>query len=427
MDVKKIHQLFLTTNGVCTDTRSLSKNQLFFALKGDSFNGNEYALKAIDLGASYAIIDDPTIIHPKAILVKNVLKTLQNLANFHRNYLDIPIISLTGSNGKTTTKELIHAVLSTKFNCNATFGNLNNHIGVPLTLLKMDTSTEIGVVEMGANHLLEIEQLSKIAAPNFGYITNIGKAHLEGFGSEENILIGKTELYRYLETNNGTIFCNIEDDVLVKKAKKSNTIYFSRLQKSDCKIEFVTAHPFVKVKFNNTEIASNLIGDYNYTNIAASIAIGLHFDVPITSIKKAIENYNPINNRSQLITTKTNHLILDAYNANPSSMIAAIKNFESNLNLKNNSIVILGDMFELGAYAKKEHQNIVDYLETSKINNILLAGKHFLECSSNTKKTVFFKDTASVITHIKNHPITYSDILIKGSRGMKLEQITEYL
>ncbi len=427
MDIKELHQLFLSSGGICTDTRKLSKNQLFFALKGDSFDGNAYALKAIDQGASFAIIDDISIVHSKTILVKNALKTLQELAHFHRNYLNIPIIALTGSNGKTTTKELIHAVLNTKFNCDATFGNLNNHIGVPLTLLKMDSNTEIGVVEMGANHLYEIEQLAAITAPNFGYITNIGKAHLEGFGSQENILIGKTELYRYLDSNNGIIFGNIEDQVLVEKSKKSKTIYFSNNQHSDYKIKFIEAKPFVKVLAQEIEISSNLIGDYNYTNIAASIAIGLHFNVAVTAIKKAIENYTPNNNRSQLISTKTNQLILDAYNANPSSMIAAINNFENNTTLKNNTIVILGDMFELGEYAKKEHQNIVSHLENSKINTILLVGNHFSECKSLSKKLSFFKDTAAVISHLKEHPIINSDILIKGSRGMKLEQTTEYL
>ncbi|WP_010181611.1 UDP-N-acetylmuramoyl-tripeptide--D-alanyl-D-alanine ligase [Aquimarina agarilytica] len=427
MEIKKLHQLFLNSSGVCTDTRSLNNNQLFFALKGDSFDGNQYAVKAIEDGACFAIIDDPKIIHSKAILVENVLQTLQELANFHRNYLSIPIIALTGSNGKTTTKELIHAVIKTKFNCTATYGNLNNHIGVPLTLLKMDTSTEIGVVEMGANHLYEIDQLCKVAQPNFGYITNIGKAHLEGFGSEENILLGKTELYRHLDTNKGIIFGNIEDAILTEKSKKSNAIYFSNTSKSDYQIKFIEAQPFVKVLVKETEINSNLIGAYNYTNIAASIAIGLYFGIDITAIKQAIEKYIPANNRSQLIKTKTNQLILDAYNANPSSMTAAIKNFENDHTKKDNKVVILGDMFELGQYSEKEHQSIVSHLENSKINQIFLAGDHFFDCSTNSKKIAFFKSTTSLISHLKTYPISNSAILIKGSRGMKLEQTTEFL
>ncbi|WP_010520217.1 UDP-N-acetylmuramoyl-tripeptide--D-alanyl-D-alanine ligase [Aquimarina agarivorans] len=427
MDIKELHRVFLNSNGVCTDTRHLKKKQLFFALKGDSFDGNKYALNAIKNGANYAVIDDPSISHNQTILVNDVLETLQKLATFHRNYLNIPIISLTGSNGKTTTKELIHLVLSAKYNCKATSGNFNNHIGVPITLLSMNAETEIGVVEMGANHLHEIALLSEIAQPNFGYITNIGKAHLEGFGSEENILIGKTELYRFLDKTEGTIFGNIEDPVLSEKSKNSKAIYFSNTQNSDYKIEFIEANPFVKVTTANIEIASNLIGDYNYTNIAASIAIGLHFGVDLKAIKHAIQHYTPTNNRSQLVTTKTNKLVLDAYNANPSSMLAAIQNFEKTNTKKTKNIAILGDMFELGPYAKKEHQKIITYLENSKIDKVLLAGSHFFECKTTSSKISFFENTADLIFHIKSKPILNASILIKGSRGMKLEQTTAYL
>ena len=426
MELEKLHKLFLESSGVCTDTRKLEEGQLFFALKGDNFDGNKYALQALDDGASFAIIDDSSIDHSKVILVENGLNTLQELANFHRKYLKIPIVALTGSNGKTTTKELISAVLSSKFNCVATKGNLNNHIGVPLTLLSMDSETEIGVVEMGANHLKEIALLSEIAVPDFGYITNIGKAHLEGFGSEENILIGKTELYDFIRNNNGIIFLNEEDEKLVSKSENLKTVTFSNSEKSDFNIELLSANPFVKVKFNDTEITSNLIGNYNYTNIAASIAIGSYFKVSTKNIKKAIENYVPSNNRSQLKKTANNKLILDAYNANPSSMTAAISTFEASDNGKE-KVVILGDMFELGVYAQKEHQKIVDLLQKSTISKIYMAGENFATAFINDNKFKFFKTTDGLINELKANPIKEAAILIKGSRGMALERVVELL
>jgi len=426
MDVPHIHQLFLNSNGICTDTRNIKKNQIFVALKGENFNGNTYALQAIKNGASYAIIDDPTIKHSNTLLVDDCLTALQRLATFHRNYLNIPIIALTGSNGKTTTKELINAVLSTTYNCVATKGNLNNHIGVPLTLLSMSKDTEIGVVEMGANHMREIAALCEIAAPNYGYITNIGKAHLEGFGSEENILIGKTELYDYIIKNNGVLFCNADDQKLFPLAKASKKHFFSKHNKKHLVVSLKSSHPFIKLDFKNTEINSQLIGEYNYTNIAASILIGKELKVSSENIKKGIENYLPTNNRSELVQKGTNTIILDAYNANPSSMKEALNHLDRVTTDKKHKIAILGDMFEMGKYALKEHQHLIELATKIKLETLLLVGENFYSCKNNYPNTHVFRDLNSLVSHLKETEYTNSLLLIKGSRGMKLEQTLDF-
>ncbi|MFV0566456.1 MAG: UDP-N-acetylmuramoyl-tripeptide--D-alanyl-D-alanine ligase, partial [Flavobacteriaceae bacterium] len=377
MEIAQLHQLFLTCNTACTDTRKITQNDMFFALKGDNFNGNTYARQAIAKGAKYAVVDEaPYQTLDTIILVDNVLETLQKLAAFHRTYLNIPIIALTGSNGKTTTKELINAVLSQKYNTTATVGNLNNHIGVPLTLLSMTSKTEIGIVEMGANHLSEIQSLSQIAQPDYGYITNFGKAHLEGFGSIEGVIKGKSELYDYLKKNNKTIFVNGNDAIQYEKTLDANKVIFSEDKSTaNFNIMFIEAQPNVVVTFNNTTVNSKLIGAYNFNNISAAIAIGQYFKVETNKIKKAIEDYVPSNNRSQVIKKGSNTIILDAYNANPSSMKAALTNFND---LKtDNKIVFLGDMFELGKAAKTEHETIADFADSLKVENIVLIGENF--------------------------------------------------
>jgi UDP-N-acetylmuramoyl-tripeptide--D-alanyl-D-alanine ligase len=354
MNIEQLYKLYNQTYLVDTDTRKIRKGSIFFALKGENFNGNKFAIEAINKGSTYAVIDDEKYNEsPKIIKVKNVLKTLQQLANFHRRQLKIAIISLTGSNGKTTTKELINVVLSKKMKTIATIGNLNNHIGVPLTLLSMIPEAEIGIVEMGANHLNEIDFLCKIAEPNYGYITNYGKAHLEGFGSFEGVVKGKSELYNFLRITNGTAFINSNDKIQVKQSTGINSISFNNNS-----IQFIEANPFVKVHYKKTLIESKLIGKYNYNNIAAAIAIGNYFKVSEEDIKSAIESYTPINNRSQIIEKESSKIILDAYNANPSSMQAALENF-SQLKAKN-KIVFLGDMFELGDDSEVEHQKIAE-------------------------------------------------------------------
>ena len=425
MNIEQLYNLFKINNSVSTDTRAIKKGSIFFALKGANFNGNKFAEDALKKGASYAVIDEEKYkSDDKIILVENVLETLQNLATFHRNYLRLPIISLTGSNGKTTTKELINAVLSKNYNTCATLGNLNNHIGVPLTLLSMNSSTEIGIVEMGANHLKEIALLAKIARPDYGYITNFGKAHLEGFGSLEGVIKGKTELYDYLRKQHKMVFINSEDEIQSTKSKGISSITFGK-KDVDYPIEYVDANPFVVLKFNNERIESKLIGSYNFNNIAAAIAIGKYFKVSDQLIKEAIENYIPINNRSQIIEKGTNKIILDAYNANPSSMKVALENF-SNLT-DGSKIAILGDMFELGSEASAEHQKIVELVERLNIDAIYLLGENFYKTKSKNDKIKKFISFEGFKEVFENTLIEKSTILIKASRGMALERILEEL
>jgi UDP-N-acetylmuramoyl-tripeptide--D-alanyl-D-alanine ligase len=424
MNIAALHNIFLASNSVSTDTRKVNENDLFFALKGDNFNGNKFAKDAIKKGAGYAVIDEADYkLNNQYILVDNVLETLQELAKFHRNYLKLKIIALTGSNGKTTTKELINTVLSAKYKTTATIGNLNNHIGVPLTLLSMNSSTEIGIVEMGANHLKEIAFLCDIAQPDYGYITNFGKAHLEGFGSVEGVIQGKSELYQYLKQNNKCIFTNNEDAKQKELLKNYNDTYgFGNSSSNDVVIHFEEANPFVVSMFQNEVIKSQLIGSYNFTNISAAIAIGNYFDVEALAIKEAIENYVPSNNRSQIITKGTNKIILDAYNANPTSMKAALDNFAQ---LKSNrKIAILGDMFELGNDAEKEHQFIADYASSLNLDQLYLVGENFYatNCKVDTYKSFDDFKNAFELSSIKA-----TTILIKGSRGMALEHVLELL
>ena len=399
---------------------------MFFALKGENFNGNEYAKEAISKGAKYVIIDEELFPDLKGtILVNNVLEALQELASFHRSYLKTPIIALTGSNGKTTTKELINATLSKKYHTVATKGNLNNHIGVPLTLLLMDKLTEIGIVEMGANHQKEIEFLCSVAKPDYGLITNFGKAHLEGFGGVEGVIKGKSELYDFLIKNNKTIFVNANDPIQVEKTKQVNIFTFGKEANVNVQIDFIEAQPNVKVRYNNLIINSHLIGEYNFTNIAAAIAIANYFKVDDNSIKEAIETYIPSNNRSQVIQTAAHKIIMDAYNANPTSMWAALLNFEK-LNDKI-KVAILGDMFELGREAEKEHQNIVDLASTMLLDKIILIGKNFYNTKIVSPKVQVFESFDDFKNNFNHSQIEFATILIKGSRGMALERVLELL
>jgi UDP-N-acetylmuramoyl-tripeptide--D-alanyl-D-alanine ligase len=418
MTIENIYQLYSKYFLVDTDTRIIRKNTIFFGLKGKNFNGNKFAKKALYKAASYAIVDEEEYqTDDRIILVKNALETLQKLATYHRQKLGIPIISLTGSNGKTTTKELINSVLSTKFNTTATKGNLNNHIGVPLTLLDMTPNTEIGIIEMGANHLNEIDFLCQIAKPDYGYITNFGKAHLEGFGGEEGVIKGKSELFKFIKSKNGIIFINEKDPIQVEKSIGINSIKFHP------SLNFIDATPFVSLQFEETKIQSQLIGAYNYTNIAAAINIGNYFKVDNTNIKTAIENYAPNNNRSQIIDKGSSKIILDAYNANPSSMDAAIKSFHQSQS--KNKIIVLGDMFELGMSSEREHQIITNLIEDMNFNFVFLIGADFYKVK--TGKASKFESFSEFIKNVNFNDFNNSTILIKGSRGMALERLLDFL
>ncbi|MDT0607878.1 UDP-N-acetylmuramoyl-tripeptide--D-alanyl-D-alanine ligase [Croceitalea rosinachiae] len=424
MELTDFYRIFLQHPVVCTDTRKIKKNCIYFALKGSNFNGNAFAKDALQKGAAYAVIDEESHkISDKTILVDDVLKTLQELANYHRNQSKTKVVSLTGSNGKTTTKELIHKVLSKKYNTIATVGNLNNHIGVPLTLLTIKEDTEIGIIEMGANHQKEIEFLASIAEPDFGYITNFGKAHLEGFGGIDGVIKGKSELYDYLQANEKYVFLNADDPIQKERLSTYiNKFGFSETDHEYYNIKFLGANPFVKFKFENEEVSTQLIGAYNFTNCAIAVLVGKYFNIPKTAIKDAIESYHPENNRSQLIEKNGHHIILDAYNANPTSMKAALDSF-GEVESKS-KVLFLGDMFELGETAAKEHQAIAHLAEEMEFNNTFLVGENFSKVASTFKK---FKSFETLKAHLENDKLSPASILIKGSRGMALERILEYL
>jgi UDP-N-acetylmuramoyl-tripeptide--D-alanyl-D-alanine ligase len=425
MRIEKIYECFLQCSSVTTDTRKIETNSIFFALKGDNFDANTFAEEAIKKGAAFVIIDNKKY-HTnkdKMFLVEDSLKTLQKLAKHHRQKLGLPIIALTGSNGKTTTKELINVVLSKKYNTIATIGNLNNHIGVPLTLLRLKDDTNIGIIEMGANHQKEIEFLSAIAEPDFGYITNFGKAHLEGFGGTEGVISGKSELYNFLAENNKMAFVNFDDAIQKEKTEYIKRYSFSENGNSDIKINNITANPMVKISYNNVCIQSHLIGLYNANNINAAITIGKYFKIDDNEIKQAIESYIPDNNRSQLIEKNSNQIILDAYNANPSSMFAALTNF---IQLKDkNKVAVLGDMFELGEESFEEHKKIINFMITQEDIVVYFVGKDFYNGKvekGNFHFFISFEDFSNYFSKCEK-----STILIKGSRGMALERTLELI
>lgn len=426
MKITTLHQIFLECSGVCTDTRNITKDCLFFALRGDNFNGNEFAKEALAKGAKYAVVDE--IEHQQegknTLHFDDVLSALQQLATYHRNFLGLPILAITGSNGKTTSKELIHAVLSKKFKTVATKGNLNNHIGVPLTLLSMDTTTELGIVEMGANHQKEIEHLSDIAKPDYGYITNFGKAHIEGFGSLEGVVQGKSELYTHIKNNGKLVFVNIENQRQLELTQNIPRFTFGT-KESDCVIDLLDSKNNVVVAYNHLEIRSNLVGLYNFSNIAAAIAIGHFFDIEPSLMKVAIEGYEPQNNRSQIIKKHGHRIILDAYNANPTSMIAALLNFQQAAGTA--KVMILGDMFELGHTAANEHQAIVDFLAENNFGRAFLVGENFYRTKCSGSHISSFPTFEAFKKHLQEQPLADSQLLIKGSRGMALERTLELL
>lgn len=432
--IEKLYHLYQQGLTPITDTRQIKPHSLFFALKGAHFNGNTFAAEALEKGADYAVIDEPQYdLNDRFILVDDVLKSLQELALFHRLQVQIPVIGITGSNGKTTTKELIAAVLQQKFATCYTQGNLNNHIGVPLSLLSIKKHHQIAVIEMGANHVGEIGFLSNLARPNWGIITNIGKAHLEGFGSLENILYGKTELYRFLAANQGGVFLNEDNPVLPQHCPTDKRIAYGTNDTAFCQGRIIQSKPYLAIEYSLKEggdsirqsIATQLVGDYNFENVLAAVTIGSYFGVAPDAINRAIEAYSPSNMRSQFKATAQNHLILDAYNANPSSMQAALTNFaDIDAEAK---VVILGDMLELGTEAALEHQKILEMTQSMKLDLTLLVGKEFYALRNTHARMHWFPDYQQAGEWLKENKLKGKTILIKGSRGIRLELLENHL
>jgi len=425
MNISSLYSAFLNHPLISTDTRKLIDGSIFFALSGPNFNGNKFAKTAIENGCAFAIIDQPEYqLNEKYILVDDVLKSLQQLALHHRKQMNATIIGITGSNGKTTTKELLFKVLNKKYNTLATVGNLNNHIGVPLTLLQLNKSHQMAIIEMGASKQGDIKELVEIAEPDFGLITNIGKAHLEGMGGYEGVIKTKTELYDFIRNSNRSLFVNTIHSVFEEKSKGINQITFGNSLKNDVIGTYLGSSPFVQLKWKTKndaeeyEVNTQLMGGYNYENILAAIAVGVYFKVPATSICEAVSSYSPTNNRSQLLKTINNSLILDAYNANPTSMEAAIMNFKALP--AENKVVILGKMMELGETATLEHQKLVQLIKESSFNKVFLVGEPYKDIVYESSITVF-SNVTEAIAYFELAPLSGCTILIKGSRANQLE------
>ncbi len=432
MNIEALYFIYQKHSIVCTDTRKISKGCIFFALKGENFNGNSFAEEALGKGAAFAVIDEPAFKKDdRYILVDDVLSSLQHLANFHRRQLKCPVIAITGSNGKTTTKELISRVLSKKFRTNFTKGNLNNHIGVPLTILSTPPDCEMLIVEMGANHQKEIETLCAIAMPDYGIISNVGKAHLEGFGGMDGVKKGKGELYEFLSLHHGCAFVNGDDATLLEMMKERNVksmITYGTGNRFDCNGKLLSLAPFLKVEWKagraGGTISSQLIGEYNFENILAAVCIGNYFGVDKADISNAIDGYVPDNSRSQIVKRGSNTIILDAYNANPASMNAALRNFSQMES--NHKIIFLGEMAELGKESEAEHRQISELLQKIDIEKIILVGKKFTDISASFP-AVYFNSSAEATVWAKDQKIEDALILIKGSRSSKMEAVLEAL
>lgn len=424
--IPELYEKFLNSTGVCTDSRNVQEGNIFFALKGEKFNGNKFAADTLDKGAKLAIIDEKAYYHKEdCLLVNNALEALQQLANYHRQQLSIPLIAISGSNGKTTTKELMHKVLAQKYICFATPGNLNNHIGVPLSLLQISHSCEIAILEMGANHLEELNFLCGIAEPTHGLLTNIGMDHLEGYGSYEGVARGNSELYYYLLKNDGIAFVNSHDELLMRMSARLEKRYTYPQKGNYYHCYIPDDDDFIKVKTEDgLVINTQLIGNYNFYNIAAALCAGKFFHVPARHAKNAVETYKPDNNRSQVIDTGKNFVILDAYNANPSSMKASVESF---LKLKaGNKWLILGDMSEMGNYSEQEHQKVTDFVENVPVSKIVFIGNEFYKQKRPAKKMWFFHNRQAFENYLQENPPANATILIKASRSMALEALKAY-
>ena len=423
MEISELYnQWFLHSTGVSIDTRTIKSNEIFFALSGKNFDGNQFAVQALEKGALAAIVSNQETCskNNRLIYVPDTLQALQELAKLHRKNLAIPIIGITGSNGKTTTKELLAAALSKKYRVLSTLGNFNNHIGVPLTLLRISKNDQIAIVEMGANHVKEIEFLCSLAQPDFGLITNFGKAHLGEFGGVERIIEAKSELYNFIKEKGKTVFVYANDKLQLRQSEGINRVLFGERKNLEFRIENSSKNEFVSVQFKGREIHSNLVGRYNFSNIAYACCVASYFDVPLECICDAIESYNPSNNRSHIMNRNGKKIILDAYNANPTSMQEALLNF---VQLGGKKTAVLGDMNELGAYSKSEHGKIVELVETQSIDEVLFVGSMFYETAKECPKAKRFKTTQDLISFLKKNTLDSKTVLIKGSRSMELEKI----
>ncbi|HNA97531.1 MAG: UDP-N-acetylmuramoyl-tripeptide--D-alanyl-D-alanine ligase [Chitinophagaceae bacterium] len=420
--IEELYQIYLKHPSVQTDTRKLKPGDIFFALKGEKFNGNAFAKQAVEAGAAYVVIDDAAYeISGKTILVDNVLECLQQLAHHHRQQFQIPFIAITGSNGKTTTKELIHAVLSSKYKTYTTEGNLNNHIGIPLTLLRIKADAEIAVIEMGANHQKEIESYCQYALPTHGLITNCGKAHLEGFGGAAGVRKGKGELFDYLKTIDGTAFIFNDYDYLKEMSVGVSHIFSYGSKDGDITGEMLSSEPYLETAItgkNTFHIQTQLVGSYNFPNVLAAVCVGQYFKIAADKIKWAIENYTPSNSRSQLINKGSNRFIMDAYNANPSSMKLAIENFA---NLKSEKkVLLLGAMAELGEESMAEHEAIIKLIQSKNWEKVVLVGGDFIKLAH---PYLSFTNAQEAKTWLQNQKFENTDFLVKGSRSMQMEKI----
>lgn len=427
MTIEQLYKLYLQNRSVSTDTRKIKSGDLFFALKGPNFDANAFASKALEAGASYVVIDDEKYKKgDQYVVVEDALKTLQALANHHRKQLNIPVIGITGSNGKTTTKELIRNVLSTTYKTSATLGNLNNHIGVPLTLLAIDDAIEIAIIEMGANKIGDIQELVEIAEPSHGLITNIGHAHTEGFGGIEGVIRGKSELYQFLVAQEGEVFINDQNEILSNMGKRFKQPYYYPSEGSYYHCKFIEASPFVVLKTEEAaKIESQIIGAYNFENIAAALCIGKYFKVPSSKANQAIADYVPTNNRSQIIKKGSNTIIMDAYNANPNSMEAAINNFRDMEG--KHKVVILGDMFELGEYSEAAHAKLGEQVSDAKFETAIFCGKHVQGALKANPDAHYFEDKNQLNDFLKGHKFQDALILVKASRGIGLEHTPDFI
>ena len=423
MDIQNLYSLFQSSKGVSIDSRSIKKDEIYFSIKGQNFDGNSFAFDALDKGAKFSIVDDPKLKNQndKIIFVENSLKELQNLSKYNRSKSDVKVVGLTGSNGKTTTKNLIYSVLSQKYNTLCTSGNLNNHIGVPLTLLNIKPDTEIAVIEMGANHIGEIENLCQICMPDIGLITNFGSAHLEGFGDLKGVIKGKTELYKYLIKNYGHILINNDDQIQKEECKTDLYSSFGKDNSSDFVFEYIKEDDRLVLLNNNYSYSCRIYGAYNFPNIASAISIGKILDLDSDQIQNGLSKFKTEENRSEVLQYKGNIIYLDAYNANPSSMIAAIDNF--NKEIKDNKIVILGDMLELGNFSKDEHIKIINHLYEMDFESVYLVGETFSSINITDSRFKKFNDTKELMNGIDLTKINNKSILIKGSRSIGLEEL----